>query len=925
MATEDVLIKFEVDYSELDKAIASLEKTGKLDSKVAGSFSNASKAISTTTTDTQGLIKTFKDVSTSAIKMGKSVEDAFSSGMQDALDEAGVSVEQFGDALKKANKPVQTLVQESRQLKNALATMKLEGKATGEEFEKLKKRAGEVSDAIKDANQDIKNAGSDSRHLDNVVGSLTAVAGAFAAAQGAAALFGDEDKDLQKTLVKVTGAMALAQGLQQVYNATLKEGSLTKLADTVITGTQTAAIALYTFVTNGATLATQLLRAALLATGVGAVVVIVGSLISAMSSLTNETDKLKEAQEKFNDAQKHDFEVTLNGISRELEELKNLKRERLIGITDATKKFSVTQKISEAEIKLLKQKADAAKEFLSTLKATDKESVDDATTALLKANQDLRDATISNSEAIASEKDRINKESIKNAKENAEKEKEFILLGLNEKLSALEFELLSVEKGGQKEINISKDIITAKSKIQIAGLKEGAAQIKLIEQTALNDRKKLQTDFIHKLTLEQRQALIDANLAEMESIQITEERKLELKIDNLRIAASIEEDANKGKAEKLLLIEAKLQTDINALKNAAIEKNLNTELSAIEKKRQKLLELSKKIISDDSSAGIKLQQKAETEFAEESARLQKKGISDRRSANEQKIQSDKDYLAAKKDLNNEEVQIDEDKDEKIKAIDERAAERQKQLMITRAKQVLDISGQIGNILSQLGQQQTDADNARIKSIKDQIESQRAAGAISEREAKERLKKAEELQKQYARRAAQREHDLAVFQAILDIPRAFLQGLTGPGGNIYLAAIYGALAAIEAGIIASTPVPKFFKGKKDSYEGQGIVADRGAEIVERNGRMFLYTDPTQTYLGSRDKVYTAAESRVMMHNTDTRPMMINSPKSERFDYARLGSAIPKDSININIDKEFITESVANGLMRTNYMDRRYSSK
>lgn len=140
----------------------------------------------------------------------------------------------------------------------------------------------------------------------------------------------------------------------------------------------------------------------------------------------------------------------------------------------------------------------------------------------------------------------------------------------------------------------------------------------------------------------------------------------------------------------------------------------------------------------------------------------------------------------------------------------------------------------------------------------------------------------------------------------------------------MGAIAAALAAAQAAIIISKPVPRFFRGKKDSYAGPGEVADMGSEIVERNGRMFLYTKPTQTYLGANDKVYTAAETKQILHNTNISTTVKQAPAAG-FDYDRLGRSIPASSISINIDKDFISESVANGLSRTNYMDRRYSSK
>jgi len=240
---QEVLIDFKVDYSELTKAQEQLAKSGKIDSADLAKFG---KAISSTATDTKGLITEFKKVATTATQMGKSVEAAFGAGIKDALDEAGVSAEEFAAALKKANEPAKSLKSELRELKEALARAKVEGNDTGEAFEKMKNRAGALTDAIADANAEINNTGSDTKNIDNVVGSISALAGGYAALQGASALFGEENEDIQKGLLKVNSAMALATGIQQFYTAAQKEGSLGMLFQSVQTKGAALAQGIYT-------------------------------------------------------------------------------------------------------------------------------------------------------------------------------------------------------------------------------------------------------------------------------------------------------------------------------------------------------------------------------------------------------------------------------------------------------------------------------------------------------------------------------------------------------------------------------------------------------------------------------------------------------------------------------------------------------
>jgi hypothetical protein len=85
-----------------------------------------------------------------------------------------------------------------------------------EEYIKTLKRLGAVKDDIGDLKDEINAfAGVDKKigAVTNVIGGL---ASGFQAAQGAAALFGSENEDLQKTLLKVQSAMAFTEGIKGI-------------------------------------------------------------------------------------------------------------------------------------------------------------------------------------------------------------------------------------------------------------------------------------------------------------------------------------------------------------------------------------------------------------------------------------------------------------------------------------------------------------------------------------------------------------------------------------------------------------------------------------------------------------------------------------------------------------------------------------
>ena len=931
---QEVLIDFKVDYTELIKAQEQLSKGGKIDS---ADLAKVSKAITTTATDTKGLITEFKKVATTATQMGKSVEAAFGAGIQDALDEAGVSVDQFSAALKKANAPVKSAKTELKELREALVQAKINGKDTGEEFEKLRGRAGQLADAVADAGAEIKNAGSDTRNIDNVVGSISALAGGFAAVQGAAALFGDEQEDLQKALLKVNGAMALASGIQQFYQATLKEGAITKLADSVATGAQAAAQTIYTLAVGSSTGAMKAFRVALLATGIGAIVALLVMAADAMGVFGDETNDATKSMED----QKAAADELVNSLTDVANAAANARASQAGGSDDIKRQiilaqargknsqqvFELEQKLRQQEINELRILGQTYLHEYQTRKRLGTLSVADAEVLAAKIEEINKQGRDKNTEILAAnitrqrELDETALEAAKKRQEANEKAAAAAraqkLQELQDNLALLELDLLAVKKNSAEELDLKKKIVRAKRDIELNAEKVTAAEIALIRAKAVDEQLKLQKEFNDKATAAQLQGQLDTNAALLAGISLNNEERLRLQIENLETQAKIEINAAEGNASKILLIEAKKLSDIRALKNAAIDQQLADEQQAVSRTNR---------IIKDGLTKIAADQKQSLEIRIAAI----KGIGDqelldvdkRIEANKQKQQSDEDYTRNYKKLSDERADIEDATSAKIRD----TIEQDKQIRIENLKAIaattVDVLSQVADFFAALGQLATEQDRQRIDAQKKQLQSLVDAGAISDKQAKIRANEIEIAERKAKQRQAQREKQAAVFNALLAIPTAFLNGLSQ--GGIYLAAIYAALAAAQAAIVISRPVPKFFRGKKDNYEGRGIVGDMGAELVERNGRMFLYTKPTETYLNAKDKVYTAAETRTILHNTNisTTPA---KEKQEKFDYHLFAKSIPKSSVTINIEKEFISEAVANGLSKTNYFNNRYQFK
>jgi len=165
------------------------------------------------------------------------------------------------------------LKQELRSIENELNKMAEAGQTGTEAFRKLQQRAGEVKDQVGDTKAAIKALSSDTFRLDAFAQGAQAIAGGFASAQGALALFGTENKQVEEAIKKTQGAMALLQGVTAITNVLQKESAL-RLA--IATTAQTA----YTAVVGASSGAMKIFRLALASTGIGALVVGLGLLIA---------------------------------------------------------------------------------------------------------------------------------------------------------------------------------------------------------------------------------------------------------------------------------------------------------------------------------------------------------------------------------------------------------------------------------------------------------------------------------------------------------------------------------------------------------------------------------------------------------------------------------------------------------------------
>jgi hypothetical protein len=268
MATATIQVAYEAETGSLK---ATVEEINKINDKVVEGANDTAKKVKQQYTS---IAQTF-----AAAFSGKTVEQVLK-GQTTAIESLG--------------KSGKSLTGQLRGLKQELAALETAGKDGTAAFQQLLITAAKLEDQIGDTRDRVRILASDTFKFDAAVGATQALASGFEIAQGAAALFGSESEDLQKALLKVQAATAVANGVQQVA-ALITQESAVKTA--VLTGAQAA----YATVVGASTGALRLFRLALAGTGIGVLVLAIGELISYFNELQAESAKTQTVFGRFKD------------------------------------------------------------------------------------------------------------------------------------------------------------------------------------------------------------------------------------------------------------------------------------------------------------------------------------------------------------------------------------------------------------------------------------------------------------------------------------------------------------------------------------------------------------------------------------------------------------------------------------------------
>lgn len=234
------------------------------------------------------------------------------------------------DRIKDSSMP---LKRQLRQIRGLLGEMNMQGLNKNDLFRSMTQQAGEMSDAMGDANQAVAAFANDTMNLEASAQALQLVAGGASLVTGAMGLLGIEDEKVQQAMLKVQSAISLVNGVTAIANVLNKDSILmlrikkimmdantaSTVTNTVAEGANAAATGISTVARNAWNI-TVAIGKALLGDFSGLVLVAAAGLVTYALCTDDSTDSQEKHNKAVSDAQKieQDYSNKVSSATGEL-------------------------------------------------------------------------------------------------------------------------------------------------------------------------------------------------------------------------------------------------------------------------------------------------------------------------------------------------------------------------------------------------------------------------------------------------------------------------------------------------------------------------------------------------------------------------------------------------------------------------------
>jgi len=705
------------------------------------------------------------------------------------ISQVNAEQKELNNTFEQTETKQKSLTGQLKALKQELANLETQGKDNTEEFNKLLFAAAKLEDQIGDTRERVRVLASDTFKFDAAVGATQALASGFEVAQGAAALFGSEGKELQEVIAKTTAVTAIANGVNDLANQITGQGALKQ----ALLAAETKALAVATAISTGAISA---FRVALAATGIGLFVTGIALLV----------DRLRDAA---------DNQAAFNRVIESAKQAADNTRKAIIDLSNST--LDTASKIRIANGDLSQSEADRRTAVAETQKQVE---------SLLNVETGIRQKAAEQQKRLATDLAKARVADQRDAARTGQQIESQQTKDLAAQLALQE----NIIKDSEKRVETFK--------------KAGQVQIAATNQLFAAEENAVRRENAKKAADDAKKAAEDAAKAEIEARNAAREQLRQLELEAL--ASQLDErekilnDSNNKIAElEKTFAEAKFE------KGSEQEKQLQNSITLIKEQATKdIAEIDQKAL-DDAAAKKK---EAEEKLAKETLDIRIAGLDAQINA----IKTLEITEGTSLDRRIELIELDSKKRielakgnaseiELINAQTEEAIRAERKKSTDEAiDQALEIAQAVANTLGSIIELQGRQSEKRIEEINAANEAEKLAIEQSTLSEDNKQRKLEALrirteQKVAAEktRQAKAEKAAALFEAIVGTAAAIAKA-----GNPFLAIIAAAAGAAQIAIISSTPIPKFKKGGPvggRSHEAGGtlIEAEKGEYVVNKS--------------------------------------------------------------------------------------------
>jgi hypothetical protein len=571
--------------NEVNKANSEVVKDAQVSAqKVSDSFKEAGNNIANAFANQKiktGLDNLNKELKQTSAVVVKSAQDV--SKFEDRLRELSVAgqrnTDEFKDIAKAVGEYKSAIIAADRavdlyakstdaatgrigELEDKLYDLALAGKSNTREFKDIVREVANVRRAVIETDAQVDALAQRGARFKGFVQNVELVGSAFQAVEGAQALIGQENEDLQKTLVRLQAITAITSGIEQARVLILEQLA----AKTGVAGAVQSA---YNVIVGTSTGLLKGLRIALAATGIGA-------FVFGLVALVENFDKVKKALENSIPG----FKTVTNAIGSAVDKFKEF-----IGLSDESdKSASAFEAASKKRQTALNETVKGIERQIDVEKAANRSSV------ALEIQRE--EAVIEANKAIF--------------KDYSDRAFELVKLDAEQKQKAVDIAREAVEQIKDAENNLRVIRATAAKEAQDLANEIAKAQIETFKNLQ-QETAQLQKDFDKKQAEERKaseaklqleltdladtslQTQLDTRIAFLQRLEIEEGTSLDRRINIIELEAKKRQDNirntvdDTAKANALILLdEAQTQEAIRAERRKSSDEAIDQAIQVAE-------------------------------------------------------------------------------------------------------------------------------------------------------------------------------------------------------------------------------------------------------------------------------------------------------------------------------------------------------